>query len=80
MIKFINFIFLLKIIKKNIRKKIKTNSPLVKINKPEIIEKINIFFCDCFFNIENNNFKNSREKTICKFTDEICHKHKYLKE
>ena len=71
MIKFINFIFLLKIIKKNIRKKIKTNSPLVKINKPEIIEKRNIF-PNPFLWINNiENLKNNNDKIICKFIEEI---------
>ena len=67
----INFIFLLKKIKKIIRTKINKNSPLVKINKPEIIEKGNIFqsLSSCTNNIKN--FKNNNDKKICKFIEEI---------
>ena len=59
-------------IKKIIKIKININSPLVKINRPEAKEKINIFFWTGFFNIRIKNFKNSMEKTICKLIEEIC--------
>ena len=52
--------------------KIKINSPLVKINKPETTEK-KIIFLSFSLSINNNkNFINNREKIICKFIDEIC--------
>ena len=71
LIKLINLIFLLKEIKKIIKIKINKNSPLVKINKPEIIEKRNIFpsLFSCINNIKN--FKNNNDKIICKFIEEI---------
>ena len=57
---------------KIIIKKIKINSPLVKINKPETTEK-KIIFLSFSLSINNNkNFINNREKMICKFIDEIC--------
>ena len=52
-------------------KNIKINSPLIKNNKPETIEKISMLLLVCFFIINSRNFRNKREKTICKFADEI---------
>ena len=37
----------------------------------ETIEKISMFLLVCFFIINSRNFRNKREKTICKFADEI---------
>ena len=59
-------------VKKIIKEKINKNSPLVKINKPETIEKINIFFLVGLFVIKNKNFRNNKEKMICKLAEEIC--------
>ena len=52
--------------------KIKINSPLVKINKPETTEKKIIFFRVCLCITKNKNCKNKSEKKICKVVDEIC--------
>ena len=52
--------------------KIKINSPLVKINKPETTEKKIILLNFSLFINNSKNFRNNREKIICKFIDEIC--------
>ena len=72
MVKLINFIFFFIKIKKRIKEKTNKNSPLVKINKPETIEKIKMFLLIGLPITKNKNFKNNREKTICKVIEEIC--------
>ena len=72
MARFISLIFLLSTPNKIIRIKIRINSPLVKINKPVIIEKKNILLNFSSSTNNNKNFKNNNEKTICKFIDDIC--------
>ena len=55
----------------DVKDKIIINSPLVKISKPETIEKINIFLFSCFFIILNKKCINRRENKICKLIEEI---------
>ena len=61
----IRFIFLFNTLNKIIIIKTKINSPRVKINKPEIIEKKNILLFFFLSNNINKNLKNSSEKIIC---------------
>ena len=59
------FIFFFNITKKMIEAKIKINSPLVIINKPDIIDKKNIFFNVFFLIVVNNKSRKiSDKKTV----------------
>ena len=63
--KFINFIFFLYMENKIIIKKIKINSPLVKINNPEAIEKRIVFLKVSALSSFNNKLRNNSDSNIC---------------
>ena len=70
--KFINFIFFLYMENKIIIKKIKINSPLVKINNPEAIEKRIVFLKVSALSSFNNKLRNNSDSNICRHIDETC--------
>ena len=69
--KFLSLIFLQINPNKIIIKKIKTNSPLVNIKIAEIIDKKIILIIFSLSVEENKNFRNNKDKAICKLIDEI---------